>query len=400
MTDIHVTVSGALTGYGRTVATDGWDVLVAVFYQTVAGFSQIFAVSSQDQGATWLTPVQISTGSHDNINPVVALDSSGDAYVAWVDSTAGKVVSVKGTFDWDPGDMIFAWGVPAVVSVSAATNIYVAYGATSVPALADGVVVITYSSNPISANLYYVYSDDLGATWSVEATLESGSGTLCDYPSIAGTDDYIFCAYQRNDQIYYRLFDTWGTYGPAMTWRPAELISGAPPPGYMARQPDSIIPTFWGQQLMVVFTEKSTASPNWQVRVMAGGAGGDPTEFFLPANSDEVLTVGAIDKQMVSIASSVETEEHTLWIENVGGILQVVHSTTVDGGVNWSAPAPVTVSIGDKSYPCMPYQFFPGSYYPATGYDFVYSTLIVPGPSAPTTHPWRIFPLRNSWWFP
>jgi len=121
---------------------------------TSTGFDEIYFSHSDDGGATWSTPVNISnTPTDDSDNPVIAVDSSGNINVAWDEWTSSDSniyfsrstndggqwsarVNISNTSDYsyDPeisvdssGNIVAVWeeevgGGPAEVNFSRSTN--------------------------------------------------------------------------------------------------------------------------------------------------------------------------------------------------------------------------------------------------------------------------------------
>jgi hypothetical protein len=75
---LSATGSGALSPH---VALDGRGDALAVWTQTVGGFSRVYAASLA--AGVWSAPRVLSKAGADSLTPQVALDASGDGAVAW-----------------------------------------------------------------------------------------------------------------------------------------------------------------------------------------------------------------------------------------------------------------------------------------------------------------------------
>ena len=76
-----------------SIAVDSSDNLHVIWMDSTPGKSDVFYKQSADKGATWKTSKNLTRNATDSLNPALALDSSGDLHIVWVDSDA------KGSLD-------------------------------------------------------------------------------------------------------------------------------------------------------------------------------------------------------------------------------------------------------------------------------------------------------------
>ena len=127
----------------------------------------IFFTRSLDGGATWSTPVNLSTNGGDSVRPTIAITAEGIIYVAWGDNTGGHYdVLLRSSADtgktWTPVRNITAQ-VPGQdrlpsIAVDADGTLYVTW-AHKVRHNEGGVITL-------DREVFLQYSRDGGSTWS------------------------------------------------------------------------------------------------------------------------------------------------------------------------------------------------------------------------------------------
>jgi hypothetical protein len=205
------------SGY-QAIAVDSSGNLHMVWESWVSaggGRNEIYYKRSTDGGTTW-TSAQRLTWTSSSIYPAIAIDSSGNLHVVWMDNTPGNYEiyykkSADGGATWTSAQRL-TWTLgdswyPAI-AVDSSGNLHVVYR----------------GNTPGNYEIYYKKSADGGATWTSAQRLTWTSGNSW-HPAIAVDssgnlhvvwDDYT----PGNYEIYYKK----GTNGGA-TWTSAQRLT-------------------------------------------------------------------------------------------------------------------------------------------------------------------------------
>lgn len=217
--------------------------------------SKIWAIRSEDAGATWAGAQAISSSSNvQGAWPVVAPD--GTVYAGWVEFGSGTVSirvskSTNGGVSWTAvASPAAGKGQPQDSAASgtcfrAALRGNIRYLPS--PQLAvgpDGVLHAIYSYDPDTAgsgdtvDVFYRRSTDGGATWQAEVRVNDDATTTDQFfPTLAVSDSNIVSAAwydRRNDPNnllidYYQSF----SYDGGLTWEPNVRLSDVSTPVYL-----------------------------------------------------------------------------------------------------------------------------------------------------------------------
>lgn len=216
--------------------------------------SPIRATRSTDGGATWWTPVTVSTGGTVQ-GAWLAVAPNGDVYVAWLRYTnfQNGPITVQVSRSTNGGASYTAVTSPLVDAVSPrsatassscgrpALNGNIRYLASPQIAVdGSGVLHAVYSYDPDGyntgdvVNVYYRRSADNGATWSTEVRLNDDATTRDQYfPTIQVTGTTLMAGWydRRLDannlyQDYYKRISTDG----GLTWAPSLRVTDVSSP--------------------------------------------------------------------------------------------------------------------------------------------------------------------------
>jgi hypothetical protein len=159
--------------YYPVMAVDSSTAYIA-WEEHTPGNAEIFYSNSTDGGATWSTPVNVSSNSGDSWVPTIAVDS-GTIYLAWTDFTPGNWE----VFYSNSTDGGATWSAPVNVSENAGTSFRPSM------ALDSGAIRLAWFDDaPGNAEIFYSNSTDGGATWSAPVNV-SNTAAASNNPSIA-----------------------------------------------------------------------------------------------------------------------------------------------------------------------------------------------------------------------
>ncbi len=253
--DIQVTFS---SGGGAHCSLAVWESTRHIVYVDGRdGNSEVYYTRSLDAGATWLTPVRLSALPHNSYTPTVAVWQS-NVYVAWTDTRHfGQIGSKEEeyfrrstnggtTFEpeqrlttdppaspadsWAPSlvardryvwiswfddrdgnfEIYFKRSVDAGASWSSDSRLTTTSGQSQRPVISQWgsqVFIVYWDNAGLDDEVYFLQSNDLGASWSAPERLTFGA-IASALPSVAAAASGIHVAWtdgrDQNAEVYYK----------------------------------------------------------------------------------------------------------------------------------------------------------------------------------------------------
>jgi len=214
--------------YSPSLAVDGSGNLYVAWADWRNGDDDIYFAKSTDSGATWSTDIKVNddTGSTEQHDPSLAVDGSGNVYVAWEDGYYNSAGGFR-------GDIYFAkstdggatWS--ANVQVNDDIGLGEQYGYNpSMTADGSGNVYVAWedgyydsSDDHFYADIYFAKSTDGGTIWSANTQVNNDAGFADQYaPSLAvDSSGNIYAAWKDERNKYSDIYFAKSTDGGA-TW--------------------------------------------------------------------------------------------------------------------------------------------------------------------------------------
>lgn len=192
-----VTISANTGRYlSPRIALDNTGNVYVAWYDAPAVGNDIFFVRSADNGATWGTPVNLSVNTTSSRNPDIAVDGSGNICVVWRDQDAmlkDQIYFIRST---DNGS---TWTTPVNISDTqgSSAGAYIAVDSS-------GNIGVTWTDNTTGDNkVVFSKSTNDGATWSTPAAVsEDSKDRGASDIAVAGSGDiYVFWDYLSQNPL-------------------------------------------------------------------------------------------------------------------------------------------------------------------------------------------------------
>ena len=181
-----------------TQAADG--TLWVLWYSYRSGNADIWYKTSSDGGATWSAATQLTTDTGSDYEPAIAQAADGKLWVVWRSYRSGNS-DIWGKYSTDDGA---TWSAAVQLTTDPNSDYAPAIARTS----DNRLWLVWYSYRTHPSHVWYMTSADNGATWSPPAALGNDSSYVYD-PTIAQTPDGT-------------LWVGWHSYGP---WDPHAYYS-------------------------------------------------------------------------------------------------------------------------------------------------------------------------------
>lgn len=321
-TPVNLSEAGGSAGDSR-IAVDGSGNAVAVWLRFDADFNRIAQSSwSDDGGATWSAPVNLSAPGEWAGGLNVAIDGAGVAHVVWdrYDGNNGRVQYTRS----DDGGL--TWNAPVYLSTggSDAARAQVAVDGSGNP------VVVWRGSDGSDDIIQSSRSTDGGVSWSTPVDL-SLSGQSADLPQIvAAGSDNVVAVWQRSDGSNQIIQSSSSANGGASWSVPANLsASGQDSVASKVAVDDS------GNVVAVWLYSPSSDSKVQSSRLTAGG---------VSWSTPEDLSVVGEEAATPQVSADGSGNFVAVWrLTDVGGTI-IQSSQLAAGEANWSEPAQLSVS--------------------------------------------------------
>lgn len=234
------------------VALNSSGDIFVVWDESTSVKDEIYFRYSTDNGASWSPIVNLSNNSGESSYPAIAVDGAGNINVAWHDDTSGtnKIHYSRST---DNGT---SWSLPKILPSNSQSSMF--------PAIAvdDSGNICAVWRDIFSSNteIFFCHSGDSGANWSGAKNLSSSSG-YSEYPKLvmdnAGNTNVVWSD-DSGTGPYQILFSRSTDFGTS--WSPPIKIS--------ATLGDSFSPAIGVDEygnISIVWTGITSSSFNWEI---------------------------------------------------------------------------------------------------------------------------------------
>jgi hypothetical protein len=307
----------------------------------------------------WAVNSDASTDTGIDVTPQIATDGGGTWLVAW----QSPILDVRYSRSTDDGA---TWSPLAAINPTPATR------GGGVQLATDGTtwMAVWVGSDPLGgtdSDLLTAHSTDAGASWSTpiylntNATTDSGREYAPELETdgmgawivVWGSDDSLGGTIGADhDILYARSIDDGATWSP-----PAPLNTNAAGDSGMDRQPD--IRTDGAGNWIAAWSSSGIAVGDFDILIARSIDAGVTWSAPVALNSNAASDTG--DDYMPELA----TDEAGTWVavwtskDSLGGTIgideDILSARSIDGGVGWSAPAPVNsraaTDVGDDAEP-------------------------------------------------
>ena len=316
-------------GVARTaVAPDGSITTVA---ETAFG---ITAVTSTDAGATWQTPVLLSSGSDFFFRPSIAITSSGLRAAVWAEETEG----VRAVYAATSANSGATWSAPVALP--------------TVDSYVDDPIVASSSATGFTVawnegfNKYASSSSDGGATWGAAQALTIAMNSYGTASLVATDLGQIVAVFQEfdGDAGLYSVQSKTSTDG-GLTWGPSVPVSG-PWSGMLGNSVflGGTSPSAGTVVSLWTHGASSGGDDLFAATSLDGGASwGTPVTVYSGADYLRYFRVMSIDAASVGI----------VWSHELGSTSVLSYSTLAVDGTASSAPVTIT-STGSAFFERLP----------------------------------------------
>lgn len=292
----NISNDGSSATFGQVTVVDN-NALLVVWQGTSSGNDEIYLTSSNDAGASFSDPINISNNEGSSITPQVDLSSNGTTYVTWVDSTPENLEiffskGINGTF-----------AIPLNVSSREVND-----AAPRIDASDESDIAIIWagaSSSEGADDIFVASSTDAGDTFSEPMNISENEGSsLAPLVSRSMVDPgSIIVAWQDSTGMDFGdIFVASSTDG-AQSFSDPINVSVSPGPSFtpaLARADD---------QVFLAWSDSSVNFIN-QILFASSVDGGD--SFGCPINLSTTTTSAQVP-QIATLANGTNTQPSVIW---------------------------------------------------------------------------------------
>lgn len=289
----------------------------------------IQASKTTDGGASWQTPINLSTVSSLADLPQIAFGAAGNAIAVWQRIDGGNLV-IQASKTIDGGT---SWQTPITLSGLSGFS-------ASIPQIAFGTggnaIVVWVESDGVNNVINASKTIDGGTSWQTSITLSIPSlipGQQAGLPQIAfGEGGNAIAVWQRNDGATNIIQASKTTDGGTSWQTPINLsITGQ----------DGAIP-------QIAFGEAGNAIAVWfnnnvgVVTIQASNTIDGGTSWQTPI----ILSIPGENSVAPQIAFGANGSAVAVWLNTLTGFIQA--SQTIDGGVSWQTPTNLSSELSSQ----------------------------------------------------
>jgi len=313
------------------IAVDPSGHLHVVWQDLTPGNYEIYYTRSADGGATWTDSRRLSWTSGTSYNPSLAVDPSGNLYVAWMDTAPGNwevyfKKSTDGGTTWTPSSRLtWTFGNSEWVAIAADSpgNIHLAW------------------QHNVGSNdeIHYRKSTDGGAAWTTSRRLTWTSG-YSNMPAMAiDSSGHLHVVWwddtPGNWEIYYKKSTdsgaTWST-SQRLTWN-------------LSISQNPVIAVDSLGRLLVVWHDYASGTGEIYCKKSADGGA------IWSANHRLTLTSsGSFDP---AIAADSFGGLHVVWWHGPSTSPEIFYNKSTDGGTTWTSSQRLTWTSGGSYDPAI-----------------------------------------------
>ena len=323
------------TDYSFTpqVAVDGAGNIYAVWQDDTATNSNILFSRSNESGATFSAPLNVSKSSGSSFNPLISVDRQGGINVVWISDAPGS------------NDVFFSRSTDGGATFSAPLNLSNDRADSLSPQLAvdgSGNINVVWESDDITFGILFSHSTDGGATFSAPVDLATNTGGSFGAQLALAPDGSISVVWEDDSNSgstisYSRSIDNGATFSA-----PKNLSSN------LGNSFESQIAVDAGGNIDVLWADSTPGN----------------FDIFFSRSTDQGATFSSPKNLSNSLTNSLHAHlgvdatggAYAVWEENVAadaGKKDIFFARSSDSGANFSAPTNLSNTFGNSSKACL-----------------------------------------------
>jgi hypothetical protein len=317
------------------------------FIIVIGAFLLIQPISAQ----TWTSTKRLIWNSGKSENPSLAVDSSNNIHVVWLDDTPGNYEiyykrSTNGGVSWS-GTERLTWNS----------------GSSSYPTIAvdssNNIHLVWYDYTPGDSEIFYKRSTNAGGSWSeIKRLTWNAGGSL--YPTIAVDSSnnvhVVWHDYTPGTvEIYYKRSTNggikWGGV-KRLTWNSGESFA-----------PEIAVDS--SNNIHVVWYDFTPGNPEIYYK--------KSTDVGVTWSGVKRITWNSAESRDSAVAVDVSNNIHVVWYDGTPGNYEIFYKRSTNGGLSWSGSKRLTWNFGGSFSPGIAvdssnnihvtwYDFSPGNY--------------------------------------
>jgi len=317
--------------YAPAIVVDSSDFLHVIWYDFTPGNWEIYYKKSTDGGASWAKSRRLTSNSGTSAVPDMAVDSSGNLHVVWVDLTPGNA------------EIYYKKSTDGGASWTTSKRLTWTSGNSYAPAVAAGpsgnLHVVWYDETPGNNEIFYKKSTDGGASWTTAKRLTWTADTTA-FPDVAvdpsGNPHVVWeDRTPGNAELYYRKSADAGT-----NWATSQRLTWT---------------SGWSQYPSIVLDPSGDPHVVWH-DFTPGNA-----EIYYKKSTDggdswaksQRLTWTADTSDVPVIAAGSSSHLHVVWYDQTPGNWELYYIRSTDAGATWSTSQRLTWSSGISESPSL-----------------------------------------------
>lgn len=162
---VNVSTSPALS-VRPDIAVDSSGNIALVWLEVDSGYWQVFFSRSTDSGDSWSTPKKISYLWGNSYFPFISIDNAGKINVAWENESFGNIFFTRSVDDGT------SWSQAAKITANLGTS----YGFSGTVDSARNIDVVYANGTPGNTDIFFIRSTDNGANWSQAVNISNITG--------------------------------------------------------------------------------------------------------------------------------------------------------------------------------------------------------------------------------
>jgi hypothetical protein len=202
--DMAISTLGVAATHSSITASGGTLNIVWTAPDPTTGYSAVWSTRSTNGGQSFSTPVKLSTSPVETATPNI--DSSGQyVFVAWSDARNGPGWEIYGKESSNGGA---SWSPDIRLSNNPANSLE-----PSVAVAGSSVYVVWRDHRDGNAEIYFISSSNLGASWGAETRLTFDPNASYE-PDIAVDSPYLYIVWEDNRDGNWEVFERTLTFYP------------------------------------------------------------------------------------------------------------------------------------------------------------------------------------------
>lgn len=318
------------TDYSFTpqVAVDGTGNIYAVWQDDTATNANILFSRSNDGGATFSAPLNVSKSSGSSFNPLISVDRQGSINVVWISNAPGN------------NDVFFSRSTDGGGTFSAPLNLSNDPADSLSPQLAvdgSGNIDVVWESDNIKFGVLFSYSTDGGATFSAPVDLATNTGGSFGAQLALAADGSINVVWEDDSNFGSTISYSRSTDNGATFSAPKNLS------GNLGNSFESQIAVDAGGNIDVIWADSTPGN----------------FEIFFSRSTDQGATFSSPNNLSNSPGNSLHAHigvdatggVYAVWEENVAidaNNKDIFFSHSNDSGANFSAPTNLSNNFGNS----------------------------------------------------